>query len=181
MGRDCPQDSAGAGCLPKLRPRRRPAQDSAGCISSPHGPDQERLKQLPPVARQTLLIGWLRESRARPCGCPQPKQSPRKNQNSKTACFLEFGSSNLVLLLQLEQLAFCTGCAFSPRWPRSGIALQSPQGPLNIGNDTFAFLPDRHTVRGKNLQVFSQAFEFFQHFIDLSKRDMTSNRVLEEL
>jgi hypothetical protein len=37
---------------------------------------------------------------------------------------------------------------------RCCIALQGPQGPLNIGGDRFAFLVNGHTVRGQDLPVF---------------------------
>ena len=48
----------------------------------------------------------------------------------------------------LERLASWTGCAPFPGCIRSRIALQCPQGPLNIRRDTFTFLVDRHAVRG---------------------------------
>ena len=48
----------------------------------------------------------------------------------------------------LERLASCIGCAPFLGCLRSRIALQCPQGPLNICRDTFAFLVHRHTVRG---------------------------------
>ena len=48
----------------------------------------------------------------------------------------------------LERLAPCTGCAPFLGRIRSCIALQCPQGPLKLCGDTFAFLVDRHTLRG---------------------------------
>jgi WD40 repeat protein len=48
----------------------------------------------------------------------------------------------------LERLASCIGRAPFPGCIRSCIALQCPQGPLNLCRDTFAFLVDRHTVCG---------------------------------
>src|ERR1700737_1796983 len=62
-----------------------------------------------------------------------------------------------------------------PRRPRRRIALQSPQGPLNIRGDTFAFLVERRPERGENLPVFSQDFQLFQHLIDLRKGEMRSD------
>jgi hypothetical protein len=48
----------------------------------------------------------------------------------------------------LERFASCTGCAPFLGCIRSRVALQCPQGPLDVCRDTFAFLVDRHAVRG---------------------------------
>src|SRR5205085_12476661 len=47
----------------------------------------------------------------------------------------------------LEWLAFAAGCAPFLPCSQRGVALQSLQGLLNIGRDTFAFLVDRHALR----------------------------------
>src|SRR5262245_61278210 len=63
----------------------------------------------------------------------------------------------------------------------SCIALQCPQGPLNLCGDLLTFLLDRHALCGQNLPVFSELFKLFSHVVHLSIRERRSNATLEQL
>src|SRR5262249_34684347 len=80
----------------------------------------------------------------------------------------------------LEELA-ATGCALFVFCVRGSIALQRPQGPLNVGGDALAFMVDRGAVAGQNLPVFLHVLQLLEEFIHVRTRDLRLNMVLVDL
>ena len=64
---------------------------------------------------------------------------------------------------------------------KRSIAPQCPQGSLDLGTHYFAFLKNRHAVRGENLSVFEQVIELIRNLVHLWKWDTIANLVLKKL
>src|SRR5579883_628758 len=87
----------------------------------------------------------------------------------------------VVTVTQLKRPAARTAGALLSGRVRRRVALQRPHGALEFRGNAFAFLVDRHALRGESLPVFQQALELHHHFFDLGERDPGLDVGLEKL
>src|SRR5215204_3719818 len=80
----------------------------------------------------------------------------------------------------LIRFALRPAAALLLRRPRRRVALERPQGPLNVADDRLALLVDRLTLRGQHLPVFPQVFQLLHHVLGPGQGGLAADRVLEE-